>query len=220
MGLFFVFVEVLIAPEVLLKTRQSTTVVADVATPNIEIPSVEIVLPTADSQQTADAQEFFPQLAALQTAGIKLSDGRQETALFSQIALDPNVEPFILHSWQITRNDVPIGTVVNIASKTDVGVTTAFLQLRRYIEDVLEQHGSAGIVTDVYHTRGEDNFYLNNPTDFPNTVFMIVRSGDKILAFTYGIAYHEPHCEPSPQASPDNMSCRGGELKALIPLFF
>jgi hypothetical protein len=222
---FFVTLELLVRPEVLTATKDPATLKTDDQNTTITIEP----LPTKDTEDeeelpTVDTGYFFPNITQLKARDITLEEGHRTGSLFHHVAFDPDNDPFITHTWQILLNGERIGTVSHITTKNTISVPTAFLQLQRFMQDAITQQNNPQIsVSELYTTRGEANFYLNDPVDFPKTVFMLVRNGEKILAFSYAKKYHEPQCEASPSASTDNPSaqdCQGGEMKALLPLFF
>jgi len=209
-AMIFVALEIWMRPEMLLQTKNSiSTDSTEEIIKEKPSPIIEVEAPKPIELKPID---FFSQFANMQSNGIELKNGHQISSLFQHLVLNPETDKLVLYTWEIWLNQKKIGNVAQVFTPTTSSVTNTFLQLKKRLQAAILNKPNITL-SALHRTRGEANFYLNDKTNFPQTIFMVSRSGQKILAFSYAKKYHEPQCDTSG-------NCQGGELKNLIPLFF
>ncbi len=147
------------------------------------------------------AEDYFD-VDALTEKNITLRDGILSNAVFRHAELQEFVDPFYLVTFLFQDNGETIGTISRILPTEEMSAGRLLSLVRKKLFTSIPQEEASLInLSESLNTRGEANFYLNDNKNFPNMVFLVTRSGTKVLALQFPREYND-------------------RVSQLLPLFF
>ena len=168
--------------------QQEPRIIPNANTPPAEQPEAPSA-PLSESQ--VRPQDHFD-LDALAKQGIVLKDGIVSTAIFRHAQLEEFVDPFYLVTFLFEDNGETIGTVSRVVPTEEMSDGRLLSLVRKKLFNAIPQEESSLInLSESLNTRGEANFYLNDNRNFPNIVFLVTRSGTKVLAMQFPREYND-----------------------------
>jgi len=156
----------------------------------------------ADSIAKPDPKKSFD-LQKLSNNGIFLEPDSFSDAVFRHLPIDNQKEDFFLETFTfIKETDVEKidGKVTIFLPKKEFLTGELFSLIKEKLMQAIKNSPENEVEINQTDTLGDGNFYLNDK-NFPETVFLVVRSGAKILAFEYEKRQHE-------------------SVKKILPVFF
>jgi len=175
---FFVSLEILIRPESISPANHIT-----------EEKEIEGETPPLKKKAEKMKPQSYFNTKALAEKGISLEKGQQNHALFRQASVGP-ADPFLIITFPFTEKGEAIGTVSRILATKEMSSGRLMALTRDKLQKSISKKSEIHLSSPQKQI-GEANFYLNETENFPDTVFLIVRQGKKVLAFRYPKSYHD-----------------------------
>lgn len=173
---FFVSLEILLRPE-------------SISPANHVVEEKEKESPSLKKKAEKMKPESYFNTKALTEKGISLQKGQQNYALFRQASVGP-ADSFLIITFPFIEKGETIGTVSRILATKEMSSGRLMALVRDKLQKSISQKSKITL-SEPQKSIGEANFYLNETENFPDTVFLIVRQGKKVLAFRYPKSYHD-----------------------------
>ncbi len=161
--------------------------------PNANISSIPVTSQTAAPIAVTNVRpEDYFEIEKLVAQNITLQEGNLSKAVFRHAELQDYVDPFYLVTFLIKENDKTIGTVSRIIPTEEMSAGRLLSLVRKKLFSSISPDDSSLItLSESLNTRGEANFYLNDAKNFPNMIFLVTRSGTKVLALQFSREYND-----------------------------
>ncbi len=162
-----------------------------------------IILPNANTPTTPTESAARDQVLAilpedhfdmekLAKQNVTLRDGIVSKAIFRHAQLEEYVDPFYLVTFLFEQNGEMIGTVSRVLPTEEMSAGRLLSLVRKKLfTSIPQEEASLLSLSESLNTRGEANFYLNDNKNFPNMIFLVTRSGTKVLALQFAREYND-----------------------------
>jgi len=134
------------------------------------------------------AADFFDE-KLLRVNDILLSDGFFDAAVMRHAPISP-ADDFFAVTFSFEQKDNFHGSVSRFLPKKEMSTGRLFSIIRQKLSrNIGDQMTISPPLSSIPGVAA--NFYLNDKKNFPDTIFLVVRSQKKVLAFQYKKKYHD-----------------------------